>query len=143
MTAILTEPTLRQLIEAAALAPHGGPVAEHTPRLWRTLAPELISIIGERGFDALYSRCVRLARREHPWLRQDGGAAPAGGDIFTPLEQSLQAQDTAPAAQASLTLFIIFFDTLTALIGEALTTHLLRSAWSPKRSDPQGNNFND
>ena len=136
-----TDPPLRQIIEAA-LARHPGEMADATTQLWRKLAPELITIIGELGFNALYSRSIRLARLRHPWIRQDASTL-SGDDVFAPLQQSLQAQDAAQAAQASLALFMIFFDTLALLIGEALTKHLLRSVWGQETPDLRGKNFND
>ena len=136
-----TDPPLRQIIEAA-LARHPGTAADATLQLWRKLAPELISIVGDLGFAALYSRSIRLARLQHPWIRQDVVALKSD-DIFVPLQQSLQAQDAAQAAQASLALFMIFFDKLASLIGEALTKHLLRSVWGQETPDLRGKNFND
>ena len=136
-----TDPPLRQIIEAA-LARHPGPVADTALHLWRKLAPELITIIGELGFDALYARSIRLARLRHPWIRQDASTL-SGDDVFAPLQQSLQAQDQAQAGLASLALFTNFFDTLALLIGEALTKHLLHSAWGKETSDIRGNNLND
>ena len=136
-----TDPPLRQIVEDA-LARHPGPATDSALRLWRKLAPELITIIGELGFDALYARSIRLARLRHPWIRQDASML-SGDDVFAPLQQSLQAQDQAQAGLASLALFMIFFDKLASLIGEALTKHLLRSAWSQETSDIRGENFND
>ena len=135
-----TDPPLRQIIEDA-LARHAVPATDSALRLWRKLAPELITIIGELGFDALYARSIRLARLRHPWIRQDAGTL-SGDDVFAPLQQSLQAQDQAQAGLASLALFTNFFDTLALLIGEALTKHLLHSAWGQETSDIRGNNFN-
>ena len=136
-----SDPPLRQIIEAA-LARHPGPVADTALHLWRKLAPELITIIGELGFDALYARSIRLARLRHPWIRQDASTL-SGDDVFAPLQQSLQAQDQAQAGLASLALFTHFFDALASLIGEALTKHLLRSAWGQETPDLRGKNFND
>ena len=134
-----TDPPLRQIIEDA-LARHAGPATDSALRLWRKLAPELTSIIGELGFDALYSRSIRLARLRHPWIRQDASTL-SGDDVFAPLQQSLQAQDAAQAAQASLDLFMIFFDKLASLIGEALTKHLLRSVLSQETPRPTRKEF--
>ena len=136
-----TDLSLRQIIEAALARP-AGPVADATLQLWRKLAPELITIIGELGFDALYARSIRLARLRHPWIKQDASTL-SGDDVFAPLQQSLQAQDATQAGLASLALFTIFFDTLALLIGEALTKHLLHSAWGKETSDIPGKNFND
>lgn len=135
------DPALRQIIEAA-LARHPGPVADASLQLWRKLAPDLISIIGELGFDTLFARSVRLAQLEHAWIRQAGDALH-GNDLFAQLQQSLQAQDAAQSSQASLLLFAIFFDLLTSLIGESLTNHLVRSAWRHEDPKLRGNNLNE
>jgi DNA-binding FadR family transcriptional regulator len=134
-------PTLDGLIEAA-LAGHGGPVADATVQLWRRLAPELIGIIGELGFATLYARSIRLTRLRYAWIRQDSGLHSTF-DFFQQLQQCLQAQDEAQARQASLLLFTHFLNTLASLIGEALAEHLLRSAWQRQASDTDGKQAND
>ena len=141
MTAPVIELSFRQLVEAA-LALRADPAPDDAIALWRALAPELNSIIGERGFKTLLLRCVRLTRLAHPWLRPDSAAAP-DCDVFTQLEESLAAQDASQAAQASMALFMFFFDILTSLIGEPLTKHLLRKAWSDEAADTLEINFND
>ena len=127
-------------ISEAALARQPGTVADAITHLWRKLAPELIPIIGERGFETLYSRSVRLACVQYPWMKQGGEELPDNND-FSQLRQCLQTQDDAQASQASMALFTIFFDTLASLIGEALTKHLLRSAWGQETSEIRRENF--
>lgn len=127
-----TENSRRQLI-ASALTQHPDTVAQTTIRLWRQLAPELISIIGEGGFQPLYARSIRLACRHYPWMAHDP-VKPAGQDSFSELQACLQGQDRAQARLASLALFTIFLDVLASLIGEELTSHLLHSAWSNETS---------
>ena len=123
----------RQLIEAA-LRQQPGAVVPTTIRLWQQLAPELISIIGEGGFSPLYSRSVRLAGVQHPWLPKIGMTSAVDLE-FRELQASLQAQDADQAGQGSMALFNIFLDLLGSLIGETLTTHLLHSAWSKEMSE--------
>ena len=136
-----TDGPFRQIIETA-LTRHPGSMADATLHLWRKLAPELISIIGELGFVALYSRSISLAQVQHPWIMREG-ASLTSKELFAKLQQCLQAKDAMQAAQASLLLFTIFLDTLALLIGGALTEHLLFSAWSRQPSDIQGTNFYD
>jgi hypothetical protein len=128
-----TEHSRRQLI-ASALTQHPDNVAQTSARLWRQLAPELISIIGEGGFQPLYARSIRLASRQHPWMAHDGTPL-AGNEGFAELQSCLQAQDKAQAMAASLALFTVFLDVLASLIGEELTTHLLHLAWSKETSE--------
>ena len=111
-----------------------------TIRLWERLAPELISIIGEGGFKPLYARSVRLTSVRYPWLAH--AAASAGDDgRFAPLQAHLQAQDLVQASEGSMVLFNTFLDLLASLIGEALTTHLLQSAWSQEISNTPPKDF--
>ncbi|MDB5868942.1 MAG: hypothetical protein JWP96_1274 [Polaromonas sp.] len=117
-----------------ALARHPEAVAQGTVRLWERLAPELISIIGEGGFKPLYSRSLRLACVQYPWMAP-GGVVPSGQGHFAELQARLQAQDPAQASHASNAFFNIFLDLLASLIGEVLTTHLLHSAWSQETSE--------
>ncbi|WP_029526056.1 hypothetical protein [Polaromonas glacialis] len=124
----------RQRLIVSALMQHPDTVAQTTVRLWRQLAPELISIIGEGGFKPLYARSIRLASRQYPWMAHDA-AKPADQEGFAELQACLQAQDAALARQASLVLFTIFLDVLASLIGEELTSHLLHSAWPKETSE--------
>lgn len=102
-----------------------------TISLWERLASELISIIGEGGFQSLYSRSVHITRvtfpwivPSHPWQRTDSR--------FEDLKISFERQDfteVSEASEASITLLITFIDILALLIGELLTTSILGSAW--------------
>jgi hypothetical protein len=123
-----------------ALASHPQQVLETTQRLWGQLAPELISIIGEDGFQLLYARSVRLTCAQYPWLEQ-AAASPLSHERFTPLLTCLRSTDLVQARLASVALFNIFLNLLASLIGEALTTHLLHSAWRHETSDTPAKDF--
>ncbi len=99
--------------------------------LWNSLAVELTQIIGDRGFQSLYARSVYLANKSFPWLTP---VLPAQETAvrFGILKTSLIAQSGIDATQvglASAALLTTFIDILAVLIGEALTTGILRSAW--------------
>ncbi|WP_377705275.1 hypothetical protein [Pseudoduganella sp. UC29_71] len=96
----------------------------HNVVLWQQLAKQLCPIIGDGAFDALFARSVHLASTAHPWLRTGDGVALERW--YASLEQHPDEADAA-----SIALLIIFTDTLTLLIGESLTTAILRSAWGP------------
>lgn len=134
-----TEHPRRQMIDAA-LARHPEAVAQATVHLWERLAPELISIIGEGGFKPLYSRSLRLACVQYPWMAP-GGIVPSGKGNFAELQARLQAQDVTQASHASRALFNIFLDLLASLIGEVLTMHLLQSAWRQEASATPAKDF--
>jgi hypothetical protein len=102
--------------------------------LWERLASELISIIGEGGFQSLYARSVHLTRPTFPSLvlkhpSQESDARFAG------LKLSLEELDCAEATEASITLLITFIDILAVLIGEFLTASILHSSWGDDALD--------
>ncbi len=128
-----------QAVEAALLR-HPQEVLETTHRLWGELAPELISIIGKDGFELLYAKSVRLSCAQYPWL-EAAAVIAEGNEFFTPLLTCLHSTDLVQARQASVALFNIFLNLLASLIGEALTTHLLHSAWRHATSDTSAKDF--
>lgn len=117
----------RELIETA-LALQTGPRVDAAVLLWERLGPELLQIVGNGGFKALYSRSVRLTSVLYPWLAHDM-SLPLDSQLFAELKRRLQTQDEAMALQGGLALLTTFVDTLSSLIGESLTEHILRSAW--------------
>lgn len=109
-------------------------VPEASAALWRDLAHHLIAIIGERGFDALYARCLHQVGGAYPWLAEsDQDLPPAAVSL---LQQRLQAQAMPAAGQASIALLCTFIDTLTLLIGELVTSSILRAAWGDDTVNP-------
>jgi hypothetical protein len=62
-------------------------------------------------------------------------AVASHGNGFSELRSQLGAQPLAEARLASEDLFNLFFDMVASLIGEDLTNHILRSAWSRKAPD--------
>lgn len=105
--------------------------------LWEKLATEVISIVGAGGFDSLYARSVFLAQSRFPWLA--AGPSPAqAGDRFASLKTSLAAQTPAHASEANRLLLVTFTDIVASLIGETLTTGILRSAWGNAAADKNG-----
>jgi hypothetical protein len=97
--------------------------------LWERLAAELISIIGESGFQSLYSRSVRLTNTRFPWLaisRASETDAPFAG---------------LKASEASIAVLVTFIDTLSVLIGDVVTNSVLHSAWSTVGLDLDAKDF--
>ena len=72
------------------------------------------------------AKSVRLACRQYPWLAQEAVTFTGNNERFAALEEHLQAQDIMQAGLGSMALFNIFLNELASLIGERLTTHLLR-----------------
>lgn len=109
-------------------------VSDTSVQLWEQLSTELIHLIGEGGFQALYERSVHIVKRDFPWLV--ASVSPQPGDArFASLKIRLAGRDSTEASKASITLLITFIDILANLIGEILTTSILRSAWGDDASD--------
>lgn len=99
--------------------------------LWERLTTELVSIIGDGGFQSIYSRSIYLTSASFPWVAQVllPPSDEQNGSRFASLGISLQAQDCAKASEASLHLLRTYIDILVLLIGESLTTTILSTAW--------------
>ncbi len=109
-------------------------------RLWEMLAGELVSIIGEGGFQSLYKRSIHLNSEAFPWMV---AAVPSqqADSRFAELKTCLDAQDATEAGEASTALLITFIDILALLIGELLTSSILRSAWGDDALDTVAKEF--
>lgn len=109
-------------------------VPDTSVQLWEQLSTELILLIGEGGFQALYERSVHLAKETFPWLV--ASVPPQVGDTrFASLKFRLAGRNRTEASEASIALLITFIDIVANLIGEILTTSILRSAWGDDASD--------
>jgi hypothetical protein len=74
------------------------------------------------------ARAVHLAQREHPWLLQ----APERQNIERPfghVELCITRQDPSTAADAGARVLANLAGLLVVLIGDGLTSRLLRAAW--------------
>jgi hypothetical protein len=109
-------------------------VADVSMHLWGKLADELISIIGEGGFQSLYKRSLHLTSATFPWMEINPPLLQ-NGSRFAGLQNCLEGQDSAEAGEASTALLITFIDILALLIGELLTSSILRMAWGDDALD--------
>lgn len=116
-----------QLIERHTTQ-HTEKVADAAISLWEQMATQIISIVGEGGFNSLYARSVFLAQPTFPWLAASS-LSPQADQRFAELKTSLEGQMPAQAHAANRLLLITFTDILATLIGEQLTASILRSAW--------------
>lgn len=129
------DPLRHQIIDSLmAQHPEG---ADAVSVLWEKLATEVSSIVGAGGFDSLYERSVFLTQSSFPWLAAGVSSAQAG-HRFASLKTSLAAQTPAHASEANRLLLVTFTDIMASLIGEALTTGILRSAWGNAAADKNG-----
>ena len=126
----------RQLIIALLARPPES-VADDADNLWEQLATQIISIVGEDGFNALFTRALYLNRPAAPWL--DVGRLGAQADRrFAELKMRFDEQMPAVANEANAQLLITFTDLLASLIGEQLTNRILALAWSTAISQSNG-----
>lgn len=111
-------------------------------RLWEQMSTKIISIVGEGGFHSLYARSLFIARVRFPWLAADELSTQTD-QLFTQLRKCFEAQTPVQVSTANSLLLITFTDILASLIGEALTTSILRSAWDSDASNQAGKGFNN
>jgi hypothetical protein len=135
-----TSELLRHQIIKSLMAQHTEKVADASITLWEQIATQIISIIGESGFNSLYARSVFLTRSTFPWLAT-GPLPPQADQRFAGLKMSLEGKTPAQVSEANSLLLTTFTDILVSLIGEPLTTNILRSAWSNSASDSDDKEF--
>jgi len=101
-------------------AGHAAPLIQSWSRLGRQLVP----LIGEGGFVALFTRSTRLLAPPRPWLSMDP-ARKSSALLLAALEQDLAEVDGEDALATHEELMGAFVRQLTAFIGPALTERLL------------------
>ncbi len=128
---------LRQHLIASLIAQQPEHVADVAMDHWQKLADEIISIVGEAGFNSLYERSVLLAQSDFPWIPLCPPSSEAP-HRFAEFGARLADQAPADARAAHNLLLTTFTDILASLIGEQLTASILRSAWGNPASYPAG-----
>lgn len=135
-----TNDLLRHQLISRLLAPQTENVADSAIDLWEQMATQIISIVGEGGFSSLYVRSVFLTQSTFPWLAVSS-LPPNANHRFAELKMSFEGQAPALVSQANRLLLITFTDILASLIGEQLTTRILRSAWGQETHGPADKEF--
>ena len=131
----------QQMIGRILARSAGGPVAdatsvaEATLRIWSRAAGELAPLIGRGGVRAIFARSLHVTRSSYPWLPELEEPTQSEG-AFADLREILERREAAETLAASTALFVTFTNLLDLLIGEALTTHLMNSAWADPASSP-------
>ncbi|MGI8894280.1 MAG: hypothetical protein ACR2HE_01265 [Casimicrobiaceae bacterium] len=108
-------------------------VAEAAMRTWIRAAGELALLIGQGGVRAIYARSLHVTRSSYPWLPEVEQPTQTE-TAFANLKVGLERREAADALEASTALLVTFTDILATLIGEAMTTHLMNSAWADPAS---------
>ncbi|WP_409525080.1 hypothetical protein [Nitrincola sp. MINF-07-Sa-05] len=122
---------LRQQIIASILTQQPENVADVAMIHWEKLANEIVSVVGEDGFKSLYERTFHLTKNTFPWLTPSSATLQPlqNNHRFVELGALLASQTPADACAAHRLLLTIFTDILASLIGEQLTSNILRAAW--------------
>lgn len=115
------------------LVPDTVNVTDAAISLWEKMSVQIISIVGEAGFDSLYARSLYLTQSSFPWLTI--GSLPPADPRFRELRMNFEGQSPAQIRATNILLLITFTDILASLIGEQLTTSILRSAWGDHASN--------
>jgi hypothetical protein len=119
------EQRLKPVVDTTRVAPAATEGSLMRP--WTHLGRQLVPLIGETGFCALFSRAARLAGPASGSLVLDP-ACRAVDPLLSALADHLVRLDGARAPAANAALLDTFTKLLSALIGEGLTTRLLASA---------------
>lgn len=132
-----TSDMLRHQIIKSLTAQHPEKMADAAVNLWALMATRTISIVGEGGFNSLYTRSVFVSQRTFPWL--DAASLSPQADLrFAGLKKCFDEREVAQVSAANSLLLITFTDILASLIGEQLTTSILRSAWGSEERATEG-----
>ena len=135
-----TTDSLRHQMVKSLKTQHTEKVVDAELELWEQIATQIISIVGEGGFNSLYARSLFLTQATIPWLAA-GSPSPQTEHRFAELKRSLDGQTPAQASAANRLLLITFTDILASLIGEQLTTRILRTAWRNDASEKADKEF--
>lgn len=99
--------------------------------LWERIASQLTPLIGEVGFQSLYSRAVHLALPECPGFTLSTQVGPTAA-LLQSLQGDLVGMDCELAERCSSVLLQKFIDLVESMIGRTLVEQILRSVWDEK-----------
>lgn len=125
---------IRKVVDDSAGIRHAD-LVERSIRVWTDLAEHLTPLIGEAGFCALYGRAARLAASADHWPAAVNGARSVESLLLS-IKNNHALIASEHAAAANFALLDSFTKLLAGLIGDGLTTRLLKSAWADRS---QGN----
>jgi hypothetical protein len=130
----------RHLLIKSLMAKQTEKVADAAIILWEQLAIQVVSIVGEDGFNALYVRSIFLSRSTFPGLPAIP-LPPQKGHRFAELKISFEGQSPVQVREANSLLLITLTDILASLIGEQLINRILRLAWGAEIPNETGKEF--
>lgn len=120
-------PALHPALFSVMLHRRPKPVDGVALALWETLYPNLVVIIGNEGFNALYDRSFHETSLTFPWLIQSDAAPSASR--FERLKSALENRQAEEADHATVLLLSTFTSVLNTLIGRQLTHTIMATAW--------------
>ena len=129
-----TAPLPRHHLIENLISQRTGDVVDTALALWEKLALELVAIIGERGVSSLYARSVFFSQARFPWLI-DTASAEQTNQPLAEFRTKFAGRTFEEISEANVLLLRTFSDILATLIGEELTSNILRSAWGIPASD--------
>jgi hypothetical protein len=105
-------------------------------RPWRRISAQLVTLIGESGFCALFGRALRTMAVRYEWLSVNAAPKTIDG-LLIALDRDLDGVEPAVAGIANTELLNTFTRQLSSLIGEALTARLLERAAASEQDGPE------
>jgi len=132
-----TAPLPRHQVIESLITLHTDDVVDIAIGLWEKLAIELVGIIGQGGFSSLYARSVFLSQSRFPWLI-DSASLNKANQPLGELRTKFAGRTFEEISEANILLLHTFTDILATLIGEELTSNILRSAWGNPASNQPG-----
>ncbi|MES1980953.1 MAG: hypothetical protein V4443_00620 [Pseudomonadota bacterium] len=131
---------LRQQIIKNFIAQHTENAADAAITHWEQLAAQIISIVGNDGFNSLYARSLFITQSIFAWLAA-GSLSPQTDHRFAELKISFKGRPAEQVSEANTLLLLNFTDILASLIGEEFTTTILCLAWNIDESGKIGKEF--
>lgn len=98
---------------------------------WERLIEQLSPLIGEVGLCALFARARHLTSPQ-AFPQPSSSDMRSSAILLEQLERQLADMDPAARADFNMALLDTFIKLLSGLIGEALTTRLLNTAWAAR-----------
>jgi hypothetical protein len=125
----------QQFSDDGKARPKGGAPVDRL-RPWRRISGQLVTLIGESGFCALFGRALRTLAVRYDWLSVDATRKSIDG-LLSALERDLGSVEPTIAGIAGTELLNTFTRQLSSLIGEALTARLLEQATASEQDGPE------
>lgn len=130
-----------KLIKSLITQSHEGKI-DTILSIWEPLTTQVISLVGETGFNSLYVRSIYLTQKNCPWCAFSS-KLPQASELLIELKMNFERLSSAQYNEANSLLLITFTDILASLIGEQLTLRILHSAWSKQISGLVGREHDD